>query len=93
MLTLRLLYPRELEFGTARFLQRHPVTGDFQLINGGCERRFNLDSVLVAELVPATHVSDKDSAIWREFPESRVRSAHHAPLTYDGGMFTTNHGA
>jgi hypothetical protein len=55
---MRFPYPRKLELGTAGLLQRHPVAGNFHLVNCRCEWRFDFDSVLVTEFVPATHAPD-----------------------------------
>ncbi len=60
---MRFPYPRKLKLRTAGFLERHPVAGNFHLVNCSCEWCFDFDSVLVTELVSATHVPDKDSAI------------------------------
>jgi hypothetical protein len=60
---VRFLYPRKLKLVAAEFLQCHLIAGDFDLVNSSRKRCFNLDSVLVAEFVPAAHVTDKDSAI------------------------------
>jgi hypothetical protein len=84
-------HPRKLKLGTAGFLQRHSVAGNFHLIYGSCEWRLNFDSVLVAEFVPATHVPDKDNAIWRKFPKDCVGSSHHPPLADNGGMSAASH--
>ncbi len=73
--TPRFSYPSELKLGTAGFLQCHPIAGNFQLINGSCEWCFNFDPVLVAELVPAAHIPDKDDAILGKFPNSCVRTS------------------
>jgi Survival protein SurE len=55
---VRFPYPRKLELGAAGLLQRHPITGNFHLVNCRCEWRLDFDSVLVTEFVPAAHVPD-----------------------------------
>jgi hypothetical protein len=64
----RLAYSGELQLGAARLLQQEIVIGDFHLINCGGERRFNFDSILIAEPVPAAYVPDKENAITPKFP-------------------------
>ena len=69
---LRFSYSRKLELGAAGLLQGHSVAGDFHLVNGSCEWRFDFDSVLVTEFISATYVPDKDRAICRKFPKDCI---------------------
>jgi hypothetical protein len=82
---LRFAYLGELELGTPGLLEHELVAGNFHQINGGCEWRLNFDSVLVTELVSATHVSDEHNAIARKFPNSGIRTGH-APLANNAAV-------
>jgi len=65
---VRFRYFRELQLGTAELLQRHPVSGNSHLVNCRCEWRFDFDSLLITEFVPAAHIPDQDGAVCRKFP-------------------------
>jgi hypothetical protein len=84
-LALRFACPGKLELWATGLLQDHLVAGNFQLINCSGERRLNFDSILVAELVPAMHVSDEHNAIARKFPNGRIRTGH-APFANDAAI-------
>src|SRR5438552_13600258 len=59
----RFFYSGELELGAARLLQQEMVAGDTYHINCCSEWRLNLNSILVAEFVPTTRVTQKNSTI------------------------------
>jgi len=65
-------YPRKLELGAARLSQNHPIAPDFELENCGGERGFDLDSVLVAELISSADVADDDGPVFGKFPDGRI---------------------
>ena len=69
---VRVLYSRELKLGTAELLQRHPVPGNFHLVDCRREWRFDFDSLLVTEFVPATHIPDQDAAVCRKLPQDCI---------------------
>jgi hypothetical protein len=83
-------YPGKLELWATGLLQDHLVAGNFQLINCSGERRLNFDSVLIAELVSAMHVSDEHNAIARKFPNRRIRTGH-APFANDVAISATGY--
>jgi hypothetical protein len=83
-------YPRKLELRTVGLLQNHLVAGNCHLINGSCEWRLNFDSVLVTELVSATHVSDEHNAIAKKFPNRGIRTGH-TPFANDDAVSATSY--
>src|SRR5262249_11669672 len=66
---------------------------NFQLINCRCERRLNLNSILVTEFVPAAHVPDKNSAICLKFPNRCIRTSGHTPFSNDAGISASGYDA
>src|SRR5205814_3049529 len=89
--TLRFSYSGKLKLGTTGFSQCHSIAGNLHLIHRGREPRFNLDPVLVAKPIPATHVANKDGAILGKFPNSCVRTSRHAPFTENRGISATGY--
>jgi len=83
-------YPRELELRTVGLLQNHLIAGTFHLVNGSCEWRLNLDSVLVTELVSAMHVSDEHNAIAKKLPNRGIRTGH-TPFANDAAVSATSY--
>ena len=57
------LYLCELQFRTTWFLQDHPITGNFQLINHGGVRRLDLNAILIAEFVLAADIARTNGAV------------------------------
>jgi hypothetical protein len=87
---LRFAYLGKLELRAAGLLEHELVAGNFHQINGGCERRLNFDSVLVTELVSATHVSDEHNAITKKFPNRGIRTGH-TPFANDAAVSATSY--
>jgi hypothetical protein len=87
---LRFAYLGKLELWAAGLFQRHPIAGKFHLINRGCEWRLNFDSVLVTELVSATHLSDEHNAIAKKFPNRGIRTSH-TPFAHDAAVSATTY--
>ena len=74
---VRFLYSRELKLGTAELLQRHPVPGNFHLVNCRCEWRFDFDSVFWSPNLYLPRTSPTKTA---PFAENSHRIASDPPI-------------
>ena len=88
---LRFCYSCKLQLGTARLLEHELVGGNFHLIYCRREWRFNFDPVLIAELVSAEDLSNKDRAVTRKFPDRLIFSPRHSPFADDAGIPARGH--
>ena len=85
------LYSRELELGTAQFLEHELIAGNFGQINCRCERRLDFDSVLITKLISAADFSDEDGAVTRKVPNCLIFRSRHPPFADDAGIPAAAH--
>src|SRR6266571_3673476 len=81
-LAVALFYLCKVQLGTVRLSKNHTVAREFHLINSPGERRLDLNSIAV-ENISAAGIPDKDSPIFRKFPNHCICILRHAPLTND----------
>ena len=90
-LVLRFSYPRELQLGTAQFLEHELVARKFHQVNCCSERRLDFDSILITELISAANFSDEDGAVTRKLPNCLIFSSGHPPFADDARLSAAAH--
>ena len=79
----RISHPCELELGTTQLLKHELVARELHQVNCRCERRLDLNSVLITELISSPNFSNEHGAVTQKFPNCLIFSSRHPPFTDD----------